>query len=144
MRQAYVFTNAEKIIGVEMNEELCNLQNDVIRKFKMNDRVSVVHKRIEQVPDIVKQSDVIIINNAFEFYLPDSVQIDIWKYLIATVKSGTLLVTRPSVETVFKTLNMDISIEQWLKPFKNSDFDNCAFLSKHKDNVSEIICYEVL
>lgn len=127
-----------------MNEEFCNLQSDVIRKFKMNDRICVMHRRIEQVPDVVKQGDVIVINNAFEFYLPESVQTDIWKYLRATVRSGTLLVTRPSVETVFETLNMDISIENWLKPFTNSDLDNCAFLSKHKDKFSEIFCYEVL
>ncbi|KAL6258242.1 hypothetical protein P5V15_010172 [Pogonomyrmex californicus] len=141
---AYVYTDANKIIGVEMNEEFCNLQNEIIHKFKMNDRISIVHRRIEEVPEIVKQSDVIIINNAFEFYLSKDIQIDIWKFLKTVMKPGTLLVTRPSIETTFKTLLIEISIENWLKPLKRSYFNQCAFLHDYKDKFSEILCYEVL
>lgn len=126
-----------------MNEEFCNLQNEIIRKFKMDDRISILHKRIEEVPEIIKQSDVIIINNAFEFYLPEDVQIDIWKFLKTAIKPGTLLVTRPSVETTFKTLLIEISIEKWLKPLKKSYSDKFSFLLD-EDKFSEILCYEVL
>lgn len=127
-----------------MNEEFCNLQNEIIRKFKMDDRISILHKRIEEVPDIIKQSDVIVINNAFEFYLPEHVQIDIWKFLKTAIKPGTLLVTRPSVETTFKTLLIGISIGKWLKPLKKPYSDKFPFLLDYEDKFSEILCYEVL
>lgn len=31
--QAYVYTKASKIVGVEMNAELCNIQNKLIKKY---------------------------------------------------------------------------------------------------------------
>jgi len=139
-----VYTDAKRIIGVEMNEEFCNLQNETVCKFKMDDRIAILHKRIEEVPEIIKQSDVIIINNAFEFYLSRDVQIDIWKFLRTAIKPRTLLVTRPSVETTFRTLVIGISVEEWLKPFKKSDSDKCPFLLNYEDKFSEIWCYEVL
>ncbi|XP_076757206.1 uncharacterized protein LOC143427159 [Xylocopa sonorina] len=116
---AYVFTSAKKIIGVEMNKELCTLQCDIVNKYNMNDRVEIVNKRIEECPDIVQKSDVIIMNNPFEFYVPELVHIEIWKFLKANIKSGTILVTRPPIETTFKSLETGISIKKWLKPYES-------------------------
>ncbi|XP_011861851.1 PREDICTED: uncharacterized protein LOC105558657 isoform X2 [Vollenhovia emeryi] len=141
---AYVYTDAGKIIGVEMNEEFCNLQNEIIYKYKMNDRISILHKRIEEVPETIKESDVIVINNSFEFYLPRNVQIDVWKFLKAAIKPGTLLITRPSVDETFKTLSIDISVDKWLKPFKKPHSDEFSFLPYYEDKLAEILCYEVL
>ncbi|XP_024887687.1 uncharacterized protein LOC112464753 isoform X3 [Temnothorax curvispinosus] len=140
---AYVYTDARRIIGVEMNEELCNLQNEILCKYKMDDRISILHKRIEEVPETIKQSDVIVINNAFEFYLPRDVQIDIWKFLKNAIKPKTLLITRPSVEATFKTLSIGISVEKWLKPFKKPQSDKFSFLPDYEGKFAEISCYEV-
>lgn len=142
--QAYVYTDARKIIGVEMNEEFCNLQNEIICKYKMDDRISILHKRIEEVPEIIKQSNVIIINNSFEFYLSRDVQIGIWKFLKVAIKPGTLLITRPSVEAIFKTLSIGISVEKWLKPLKKPHSNKFSFLSDYKDKFAEILYYKVL
>lgn len=142
--QAYVYTDAERIIGVEMNEEFCNLQNEIIRKYKMDDRISILQKRIEELPETIKQSDVIVINNSFEFYSSRSIQIYIWKFLRAAIKPGTLLITRPSVEATFKTLSIRISIEKWLKPLKKSCSDKFSFLSNYEEKFADISCYEVL
>lgn len=127
-----------------MNEEFCNIQNEIICKYKMNDRISILHKRIEEVPEIIKQSDVIVINNSFEFYLSKDVQIDIWKFLKATIKPGTLLITRPSVEATFKTLSIGISEEKWLKPLKKPHSNEFSFLYDYEDKFAEILYYEVL
>ncbi|XP_071633419.1 uncharacterized protein [Temnothorax longispinosus] len=140
---AYVYTDARRIIGVEMNEELCNLQNEILCKYRMDDRISILHKRIEEVPETIKQSDVIVINNAFEFYLPRDVQIDIWKFLKNAIKPKTLLITRPSVEATFKTLSIGISVEKWLKPFKKPQSDKFSFLPDYEGKFAEISCYEV-
>ncbi|KAF3422644.1 hypothetical protein E2986_10089 [Frieseomelitta varia] len=115
--QAYVLTSAEKIIGVEMNRECCLLQHDIINKYNMNDRIEIVNKRIEECPEIVQTCDVIIMNNPFEFYASESVHREIWKFLIANIQSGTILVTKPSIETIFKNLKIGPA-SQWVKSYK--------------------------
>lgn len=109
----------------------------------MDDRISILHKKIEEVPEIIKQSDVIVINNSFEFYLSRDVQIDIWTFLKATIKPGTLLITRPSIEATFKTLSIG-SIEKWLKPLKKPHSNKFSFLPDYEDKFAEILYYEVL
>lgn len=128
-----------------MNEEFCNLQKDIVHKYKMDHRISIIHNRIEDIPEIIEKSDVIIINNPFEFYLPQDVHINIWEYLKNTIKQGTILVTRPSVETSFKTLRIKISIKKWLKPLQkiHSNKFSAAFDMIEKD-CDDIKCYEVL
>ena len=39
--QAYHFSRIEKIIGVEINSDLCKLQQEIIQKYSMSDRVEV-------------------------------------------------------------------------------------------------------
>ncbi|KOC62465.1 hypothetical protein WH47_04125 [Habropoda laboriosa] len=115
---AHIFTFAKKIIGVEMNKELCTLQSDIIKKYNMNDRIEVVNKRIEECPDIIQKSDIIIMNNPFEFYVSESTHIEIWKFLKANIQRGTILIIRPPIETTFKSLKTGISINEWVKPYK--------------------------
>ncbi|XP_012154438.2 uncharacterized protein LOC100877832 isoform X1 [Megachile rotundata] len=145
---AYILTPAKKIIGVEMNKEFCTLQHDVIDKYKMNDRIEVVNNRIEKCPEIVQQSNIIIMNNPFEFYVSDSVHIEIWKFLRENIQKGTILVTRPSIETTFKTLNTGISINKWLKPYRPQKFTGepqvFGSLILDPDEHSDIHFYEVL
>jgi hypothetical protein len=31
--QAYIYTKASKIVGVEMNADLCNIQNRIVKKY---------------------------------------------------------------------------------------------------------------
>lgn len=39
--QAYHFSPIKKIVGVEINLELCNLQQEITEKYRMHDRVEV-------------------------------------------------------------------------------------------------------
>lgn len=115
---AHIFSSAQKIIGVEMNKDFCTLQSIIIEKFQMNDRIEIVNKKIEECPDIVQSSNIIVMNNPFEFYVPESVHTEIWKFLKANIQKGTILVTRPSLETTFKTLKTGISTKKWVKPYE--------------------------
>ena len=42
--KGYLFTQARKLIGVELNEWFCKLQEDMVKKYKMGDRVQVKKK----------------------------------------------------------------------------------------------------
>ncbi|XP_029037389.1 uncharacterized protein LOC114873327 [Osmia bicornis bicornis] len=144
----HIVTSAKRIIGVEMNKELCMLQYDIVHKYKMNDRIEIVNKRIEECPEIVQKSDIIIMNNPFEFYVAESVHIEIWKFLKANIQSGTILVTRPPIETTFKTLKTGISISKWLRPYESEKFTRepqvFGSLILDPNEHSDIRFYEVL
>lgn len=145
--QAHVLTSAEKIIGVEMNKECCLLQRDIVNKYNMNDRIEIVHKRIEECPEIVQTSDVIIMNNPFEFYVSESVHREIWKFLIANIQSRTILVTKPSIETIFKNLRIG-SANKWVKFYKPEktveEFEIYGSVALESVEHEDIKFYEVL
>lgn len=146
---AHTFTAAKRIIGVEMNEELCELQLEMIGKYEMTDRIEIVNKRVEDCPELVRDSDVIVLNNPFEFYVAESVHTEIWKFLRANIRRGTILVTRPSIETTLKDLQTGISIDEWVKPFdyeetredKPQAYSSSSFDSSE---YSDIKCYKVI
>lgn len=54
--------------------------------------------------EIVSKSDLIFMHNVFEFFVPNEIQIDIWKFLKANIKKDAILVTIPSVEEMIKSL----------------------------------------
>ena len=138
---AHIFTSAQRIIGVEMNKELCALQCEITRKYKMNDRVEIINKRIEECPEILQNSNIIIMNNPFEFYVPQSVHTDIWKYLRCNIQKGTILVTRPSIERIFAALKTGISIKEWVKPYET---EKNLKEPVDPDDHADINVYEVL
>jgi hypothetical protein len=130
-----------------MNEDLCKLQNDIVCKYKMEDRIEIYHKRIEEAEDIVKSADVIIINNPFEFYVSESEHILIWQFLRRHIKSKTILITRPYLQTVFKTLSTDILLNDWVKPYDLEWNDANSFYSKINTEGSvcnDIAFYEII
>jgi hypothetical protein len=48
-------------------------------------------------------------NNVFEFFMEPEQQISIWRFLRQTIKSGTLLVTIPSLEETFSCLQVSVT-----------------------------------
>ncbi|KAL7299799.1 hypothetical protein TKK_0007543 [Trichogramma kaykai] len=145
---AHVFTDAKSIIGVEMNEELCTLQNEVIQKYNMDDRIKVVHDKIQNVPDIVASADVVVINNSFEFYLTIEEQTQIWKYLNQHIKKGAFLVTNPPLNQTLEQVPTDIELQKWVKKFnlddKPSDNDKDSDNWSDNDKFSDYEVYQVL
>ncbi|XP_076633573.1 uncharacterized protein LOC143347867 [Colletes latitarsis] len=145
---AYIFTSASNIIGVEMNKELCTLQCDMIQKYKMDDRINIVNKRIEDCSKIVQSSNIIIMNNPFEFYVSESVHAEIWRFLKANIQRKTILVTRPSIETTLENLQTGIPITKWVKPYASEKITGepevFGSLIVNPDEHSDISFYEVI
>lgn len=147
---AYVYTDAAKIIGVEMNEQFCNLQRDIVKQFKMSDKIEILHEKIEDMPEVVSSSDVLVLNNPFEFYLSEQQQIDIWRFLKYYIKKGAFLVTRPSVEKMLQNLDTGIIINEWLKPLpsyqsSNQEFSSLSSVtSKDGRKYDDIVGYEII
>ncbi|KAG0176896.1 hypothetical protein DFQ29_005487 [Apophysomyces sp. BC1021] len=118
----YLFTKASKLIGVEINEWFSRLQQDMVSKYKMSDRVQIVCKDIQQVPELIsKEADVLIMNNVFQFFNELPTQQQIWKFIRAeTIKRpGLLLVTLPSLQEQLKEAGLSQKLMRgWVKEIK--------------------------
>lgn len=141
---AYVYTNAPKIIGIELNEDLCKIQHQIIEKHKMGDRIEVICDDICKQPEVVKKADVIILNNVFEFFQTEPEQIKSWIFLRNTItKPKTRLITIPSLESMLSNLQVEINLTTWLRKYPITDPIVAMSLQEH-DELSEVCVYEVL
>ncbi|CEI88221.1 hypothetical protein RMCBS344292_02616 [Rhizopus microsporus] len=138
----YLFTKARKLIGVEINEWFSKLQQDMIKKYKMEDRVQVICKDIQTMPELLNnEADVIIMNNVFQFFNQLDVQQQIWKFIRAETKKkpGLLLVTLPSLQEQLKSAGLSASklMKGWVKEVKLS-YDQGYFQEINEDELDEI------
>ncbi|KAF7731840.1 hypothetical protein EC973_007671 [Apophysomyces ossiformis] len=138
----YLFTKAKKLIGVEINEWFSRLQQDIVSKYKMNDRIKIVCNDIQQVPELIsKEADVLIMNNVFQFFNDLPTQQQIWKFIRAeTIKRpGLLLVTLPSLQEQLKEAGLSQKLMRgWVKEVK-LDYEGGYFQDQlHEDELEEI------
>lgn len=140
---AHAFTPANPIIGVEMNPDLCQIQETAIKHFHMEDRIKVINANVLAVPDLVASSDVVILNNVFEFFTPEQEQVALWQFLRRTIKKGAILVTVPSLEDSLKNLQTGIVVSEWVKQSYVTDPLAYSFVLDHEE-LTELCSYEVL
>ncbi|XP_054154424.1 uncharacterized protein LOC128952969 [Oppia nitens] len=141
---AYVYTNCKHIIGVEMNEELCLIQNKIIEKYQMNDRINVICNDISSLPQIVRSADIIVMNNVFEFFLNDSKQTDCWMFLYNHIKSDTYLITVPTLEDSLNHLSqVTIDLSKWVSKVDIKDSVLSTSKADHEE-MSDICLYRII
>lgn len=140
---AYVYTKAAKIVGIEINSDFCNIQNKVIKKYNFQDRIEIIEGNIAHRPDVILSADVIIMNNVFEFFMEPEQQMSIWRFLRQTIKSGTLLVTIPSLEETFSCLQTGIILSEWVKELPPYNLD-AAGITLSAEEMLEVKQYQVM
>ncbi|KAF8783452.1 uncharacterized protein LOC129963996 [Argiope bruennichi] len=141
---AYYCSAASKIIGVEINQDLCKLQNYIIEKYDLKDRIQVICDNICNLPEVVQAANVIILNNVFECFMPKETQEEIWKWLRNNVtKPGTILVTAPSMEETLSSLETGIVVSTWLRKIPITD-PTAVLKMDDQDLLSEICSYTVI
>lgn len=140
---AHAFTPANPIIGIEINPDFCHLQENVIKHFQMDDRIKVMNTDVRNAADVVSAVDVVILNNVFEFFMPEHEQVQLWQFLRKHIKQAAILVTVPSLEVSLKELQTGIDIAQWVKQRHITDPLDYSFMEDH-DELAEVCTYEVL
>ncbi|XP_038583980.1 uncharacterized protein zgc:109986 isoform X2 [Micropterus salmoides] len=96
---AYVFSSASQLIGLELSDEFVKLQNDILQKYKLTDRIKVLHTDVCLQNVLLQNTDVLIMNNVFEFFMEPSEQVRAWRFIMENFrKKGSLLVTVPSLQ----------------------------------------------
>lgn len=122
---AYLLTNAN-IEGVEIDENLCKIQQQIIKKYQFDDRIRIYHNDILDRADLLEKADIIILNNVFEFFMPLETQTKVWQFLSSHItRRGVMLITHPSIEESLKYLKVDIKVNNWVK-----EVDISSHLSK--------------
>lgn len=100
----YLFTDAKKLIGVEMNDYFCKLQRSIIQKHGLQDRIEVVNDNLLNRDSLLGGADVVIMNNVFQFFCPIDVQRQLWTFLYTHLRhrKGAILITVPSLQDQLK------------------------------------------
>lgn len=113
--QAFYYSNSENIYGIEINEELYEIQKKMVSNYNMGNRITVIHDDILNQNDLLSTFDVVILNNVFEFFMEIDKQIQIWRFLKSKLKKGCFLITIPSTEETFMTLEVYDEFSKWLQ-----------------------------
>lgn len=143
---AYHFSPIKKIVGVEINPELCDLQQKITEKYRMHDRVEIRCADICSEPTLLEQADIVVLNNVFEFFLSTDQQIRTWKFIREhVIKPGCILVTVPSLEEATEFNNKPcIDVNSWVKPcIVNYDVLEIPLLEEDLDELQNIFFYQV-
>eukprot|EP01133_Synstelium_polycarpum_P012008 gene12008-14039_t len=111
---------AKKIVGIEIDKYFHDLQQQMVSKYSMDDRVELVHGDImlKENGALLDRADVIYMNNVMEFFESDKIKhIAFWKVLMEHTgkKKGMRIVTIPSIQETFKQSKLGLSIKGWLK-----------------------------
>ncbi|XP_018422551.1 PREDICTED: uncharacterized protein LOC108795757 [Nanorana parkeri] len=140
----YVYSSARKLEGVEINMEFCHLQEKIIKKYDFADRIQVYHSDICCQPSLLHHADVVVLHNVFEYFLDKEEQIKAWIFIMENLrKTGSLIVTVPSLEESLDKLQMNIQLDKWVEKVKlNPDI----YLGSETDEetISQFHLYRVL
>ncbi|XP_077991809.1 uncharacterized protein LOC144446014 [Glandiceps talaboti] len=145
---AYYYSAADNIIGIEMNKEFCELQQEMVDMYQLNSRVQIICADVCSQSSILQQADVIVLNNVFEFFSSTAVQSQSWKFLGGNLqKTGCILVTVPSLEESLQHLSTDVDLDDWVKPLQ-LDYDAIYQMMTINDNdmeeLEQIHVYQVI
>ena len=66
--QAYIYSQAQHIVGIEVNSYFSELQARVVSKYGLSSRVKIVNADVRHQAQLLHTADVIIMNNVFEFF----------------------------------------------------------------------------
>ncbi|XP_022107502.1 uncharacterized protein LOC110988376 isoform X2 [Acanthaster planci] len=142
---AYFYSSASRIVGIEINPELCAIQGDIIRKFALRDRIEVINADVCTEAAVLEEADVIIMHNVFEFFAPPEAQVSVWKFLRKTLrKAGSLLVTVPSLEKSMEALQLSMDLPSWVKQLPLDHLSMWMREEEAREEVQLICLYQLL
>ncbi|KAL0271198.1 UNVERIFIED_CONTAM: hypothetical protein PYX00_008369 [Menopon gallinae] len=134
---AYLLTPASKIVGVELNNEFCKLQEKIVQKYNFKDRIEIVCSNIFNRIDLLSTADIIILNNVFEFFADVSECINAWHLLSQHIKVGCIIVTIPHLHDTFSRLEVGFDWTTWVEelPIYKDNEDNFQDWEHHQQQM---------
>ncbi|KAK4297664.1 hypothetical protein Pmani_029935 [Petrolisthes manimaculis] len=140
---AYIYSKCRRIVGVELNPDLCQVQQTIINKYQFQDRIQVLNGDIQDQGEVVRAADIICLNNVFEFFIPAAVQARIWCFLRSNTKKGALLVTIPSLEDSLQYIDCGFQYHEWAREISPHN-PNITAPFDFQSETSEVKLYQVI
>uniref|UniRef100_A0A8C2KYY1 Zgc:109986 n=1 Tax=Cyprinus carpio TaxID=7962 RepID=A0A8C2KYY1_CYPCA len=145
----YLYSAASQLVGVEISSEFVKLQTMAVEKYGFSDRIQVIHADIHSQAALVKNTDVLIMNNVFEYFMEPSDQMQAWLFISQNFrKKGALLVTVPSIQEALALLQDAVFLEtlalsRWIEEVP---LDYSVYLKNDTDpdSLKQIHLYRVL
>ncbi|XP_030574729.1 uncharacterized protein LOC115772555 [Archocentrus centrarchus] len=101
----YVYSSASRLLGLEICEDFVRLQDNLLHKYRLTDRVEVLHADVCTQDILLQNADVVVMNNVFEYFMEPDQQVRAWRFIMQNFrKKGSLLVTVPSLHESLNTL----------------------------------------
>lgn len=139
----HLFSSASRLLGVEFSEEFVRLQKDTIHKYGLEDRVQVLHADILTQDVLLQNTDVLIMNNVFEFFMEPSDQLRAWRFIMLNFRrTGALLVTVPSLQDSLHSLQEELPSD-WVEELP-VDYDVYVGKDTDVDALRQIHLYRVM
>lgn len=137
------FTQASKIIGVEMNPDFCVLQQSIVEQYHY-DKVEIVQADIRSQENLLMNSDVIFLNNVFKHFLSPEDQMKCWDLIFGSVKrKGQVLVIIPSLEESLDELNGQFP-QNWVEEIKWELDEDLVPDELDLESLKEVHVYQVV
>jgi len=95
---ACIFGQATNVTGIEMNADLCKVQEETIKVFGLQAAARVVCDDVRKQLELVGKAKVVVLHNVFQFFLEKKEAADAWAALFGALAPGTTLVTCPPME----------------------------------------------
>lgn len=114
----YLYLPSPKFVGIEFNEYFCSLQEDIIKRYSMSDRISIICADVKTQAEVLAKADVVMLNNVFQFFNTEEDQAQLWQVLRSSIrKPGALIVSVPSLEEAVKNsgLNPRTTLNGWVE-----------------------------
>eukprot|EP01112_Ceratiomyxa_fruticulosa_P020468 TRINITY_DN6971_c0_g1_i1.p1 TRINITY_DN6971_c0_g1~~TRINITY_DN6971_c0_g1_i1.p1 ORF type:complete len:429 (-),score=74.30 TRINITY_DN6971_c0_g1_i1:139-1425(-) len=114
----HILSKAKELVGVEMNKFFADLQqNFITSKYKMADRIRIIHGDILEHTNELTRADVVVLDNVFQFFIADKEKLShIWSTIRKNLtRKGQLIVSLPSLKSSLATAGSDIDIKKWVK-----------------------------
>eukprot|EP00730_Choanoeca_flexa_P007650 TRINITY_DN12368_c0_g1_i10.p2 TRINITY_DN12368_c0_g1~~TRINITY_DN12368_c0_g1_i10.p2 ORF type:complete len:331 (+),score=57.89 TRINITY_DN12368_c0_g1_i10:2454-3446(+) len=113
---AHHLTSIPRVVGVEINEYYCKLARRTADHFQMS-RIEIIQDDVLKQPALVRQADIIIMHNVFEFFGDEGYRLRMWQGMKALLtKTGALLITCPSLEVSLMDAGLEVdaeNVDEW-------------------------------
>ncbi|KAM9842643.1 uncharacterized protein ACBR49_014036 isoform 2-T2 [Aulostomus maculatus] len=126
----YVYSSASQLVGLELSEEFVQLQNDVLQKYQLTDRVQVLHADVCTQDVLLQNADVLVMNNVFEYFMEPAEQVRAWRFIMLMFrKKGSLLVTVPGLQESLSAVQ-EVLLPGWVEELP---VDSDVYLGRDAD-----------
>ncbi|KAL8169245.1 UNVERIFIED_CONTAM: hypothetical protein K2H54_041536 [Gekko kuhli] len=94
----YFYSSASQIYGVEINADFCHMQEVIVAKYQLDERIKVLNADIRTQASLLQNADAVVMNNVFEYFLDKEEQASGYEkgleievlHFSSTVRSGML------------------------------------------------------